>query len=91
MYSVVLYLFSSGNLNIERISKYFLAVSLFTMAILFSGKKKINFFIIKVGVLLLLLILFEKTVIFNKGEEYQYKTIFSKDAKREYLAPKNWE
>ncbi len=88
---IVLYLFSSGNLNIERMSKYFLAISLYTMAMLFSGKKRMNFLIVKVGVLLLLLVLFEKTIIFNKGKEYPYKTIFSTDAKREYLAPKNWE
>lgn len=88
---IVLYLFSSGNLNIERISKYFLAISLYTMAILFSGKKKTNFFIIKTVILFLLLILFEKTIIFNKASDYPYRTIFSKEAEKEYLAPKNWQ
>lgn len=87
---IVLYLFSSGNLNIERVSKYFLTVSLFTLAMLFAGGKKINFFIVKVGVLFFVLLLFEKTIILDKGNNYPYKTIFSDEAEVEYLEPSNW-
>ena len=90
-FGLIIHLLSSGNLNMVRMSKYFLFLSIFGFARLFVQERGLRFFSIKLFVLVASFILFQKTLVEKVKYPQLYKTIFSHDAEIEYIEPKKQE
>lgn len=73
-WGVVLMLFSSGNLNITRFSKYFLYLGVFLLAqVLYLQRSTIH----KLLIVLLMIIFFERSIVNREYRDLGYQTIFS--------------
>jgi hypothetical protein len=85
-FGILILLFSAGNLNIARIAKYFLFVSIYTLGTVFTKSIKLD---MKLAIILVMLIFFQKNLIEKVHYPAVYKSIFSNDAKIEYFEPKS--
>lgn len=83
---ILLLLFSSGNLNISRFAKYFLFVGVFLLAEVFYKLKNRS---IMWCMMLLLFLLFQKTIIHRAEINLSYQTIFGDNFREQVIRNEN--
>ncbi|EOG2428006.1 EpsG family protein [Proteus mirabilis] len=73
-FGIILLLISSGNLNISRMSKYFLIFSIFVLSDILSTSKDILF---KIGITLFLILFFQVSIYKRYTVNLEYQSIFN--------------
>ncbi|NBM53726.1 hypothetical protein GWI68_02800 [Proteus sp. G2669] len=73
-FGIILLLISSGNLNISRMSKYFLIFSIFVLADILSTSKDILF---KISITIFLILFFQISIYKRHAVNLEYQSIFN--------------